>query len=361
MRILLVAPEFPPQLGGMETYAYELARALSASHKVAVLCREGSDPVPNAEVFPEFTDTESILPVVERFKPDVVHLLNAGLSPVIPSLQKRSIPCIVTVHGKDYFQPWLATREEVKAALPIARGVIAVSELVRERLLKEGLEKARISVVGHGVDTALFTPWKRLTASGSTLITVARITQKKNIGAVIRTVSHLANDFHFPRIRYRIIGPAADKSYSERLSGLVAQHSLQDKVRFLGPVPHQRLPRHYGHADLFVMLSTEPSHGDIESFGISCLEAMASGLPVVVSQESGMADFIGKAGLVIPADNPERIAAELAALLKDRERRVKMGEEARRIAEQHTWERCASLTISVYEKVLAVGKRKHYK
>lgn len=353
MRILLVAPEFPPQLGGMETYAYELAHALSASHDVCVLCRQGSEKVPGTETLPAFTGDDpciEVLEAVERFRPDVVHLLNAGLSPAIPKLGERNVPAIVTVHGKDYFQPWLASRSEVKAALPLAGGVIAVSQLVKSRLLMGGIEEGTIAVVGHGVDTALFVPWKKLTASGPTLITVARIIPKKNIEAVIRAVSRLLTEFH--RIEYLVIGPVVNKPCVDKLKRLVSGHSPLERVRFLGPVPHQRLPRHYGQADLFVMLSTEPTSGDIESFGISCLEAMASGLPVVVSQESGMAEFIGKAGLAVPADDTERIAAELAALLKDKERRARMGKEARRIAERHTWERCASNTIRVYRKVL---------
>lgn len=355
MRILLVAPEFPPQLGGMETYAYELACALSALHDVAVLCRDGSDTVPHVEIFPEFADAESILTIVERFRPDVVHLLNAGLSPAIPKLGERNVPVVVTVHGKDYFQPWLASREEVKAALPLAGGVIAVSDFLKKKLVEDGRHSDEVSVILHGVDTQRFRPWRKLIAGGLTILTVTRLVPRKNIEAVLDAMGLLVEEFR--NLTYQIVGPAADKDYAARLIQMVERRGLRKHVRFLGEVPERQLPHCYALADLFILLSKEPTFGDMESFGISCLEAFASGIPVVVSHETGIADIIGTAGVALPTGDSRALVESLKELLRNKERRARMGKEARRIAERHTWARCASHTVRVYKKTAVRSRR----
>ena len=139
MRILLVAPEFPPQIGGMETYAFELTRQLAKEQEVAILSRPDATRVPGAQMLQYYENEYSVPVAVSDFKPECIHLLNSGLAPIIPTLRKKGFTTIVTVHGKDALQPWLCRLTELKKGLLEADGIIAVSPMVQKRLAKMNL------------------------------------------------------------------------------------------------------------------------------------------------------------------------------------------------------------------------------
>ena len=122
---------------------------------------------------------------------------------------------------------------------------------------------------------------------------------------------------------------------------------IEDRVIFTGPTREGW--RYYAASDVFLLPSL------YEPFGLSILEAMASGLPVLVSRDSGAADLIhdGVDGLLIndPTDVAE-LSAKLGALLKDADLRTRLGRQARRTALQYPWARVARETEEVYERVL---------
>ena len=106
---------------------------------------------------------------------------------------------------------------------------------------------------------------------------------------------------------------------------------------------------YYATSDIYLLPSL------YEPFGLSILEAMASGLPVLVSRDCGAAELIhdGDDGLLIqePRDATE-ISVKLGALLKDADLRTRLGRQARRTALKYPWDRVARETEEVYEKVL---------
>ena len=128
---------------------------------------------------------------------------------------------------------------------------------------------------------------------------------------------------------------------------LAKRCGIENRVIFTGPTREGW--RYYAASDVYVLPSL------YEPFGLSILEAMASGLPVLVSQDSGAAELIhdGVDGLLIqePRDVPA-ISAKLGALLKDADLRTRLGRQARRTALQYPWDRVARETEEVYEKVL---------
>ncbi len=107
--------------------------------------------------------------------------------------------------------------------------------------------------------------------------------------------------------------------------------------------------RYYAASDVYLLPSL------YEPFGLSILEAMASGLPVLVSRDSGAAELIndGVDGLLIqePRDVTE-LSTKLGALLKDADLRTRLGRQARRTALRYPWDRVAGETEEVYERVL---------
>ena len=128
----------------------------------------------------------------------------------------------------------------------------------------------------------------------------------------------------------------------------LAKHcKIERRVIFTGPT--REAWKYYAASDVYLLPSL------YEPFGLSILEAMASGLPVLASRDCGAADLIrdGVDGLLInhPTDVAE-ISAKLGALLRDGELIARLGRQARCTARQYTWDRVARETVEVYRKVL---------
>ena len=128
---------------------------------------------------------------------------------------------------------------------------------------------------------------------------------------------------------------------------LASDMGVRDRVIFVGRT--REAWKYYAASDLFLL----PTH--YEAFGLAILEAMATGLPILVSCRTGAAELIhdGIDGLLIqnPRDVPA-ISATLGALLKDADLRTRLGRQARLTALHHTWDRVARETEEVYERVL---------
>jgi glycosyltransferase involved in cell wall biosynthesis len=133
------------------------------------------------------------------------------------------------------------------------------------------------------------------------------------------------------------------------LQALVAKHGLDEKVHFIGGIPHKDLVATYHAADVVVNPSLS------ESFGISVVEGMACGIPVVGTRIGGMCETIldGTTGLLVEADSPGDLAQALITVLTDPSRARNMGLEGRkRATDQFSWTARAGRLMEVYRKVL---------
>ena len=137
-----------------------------------------------------------------------------------------------------------------------------------------------------------------------------------------------------------IVGPGDQAYYSALASGL----GLSGRVIFSGP--QKESWRYYAASDIFILPTL------YEAFGLSILEAMAFGLPVVVSGAAGAAELIkdGVNGLLLddPTDVSE-MAAKLEPLLADASLRRRLGEEAQATAFQYSWSLAARRTVDIYK------------
>ncbi len=132
-----------------------------------------------------------------------------------------------------------------------------------------------------------------------------------------------------------------------RLEWLAAAAGIAERVRFLGAVPHEMLPRYYALADVCVV----PSR--VETFGLVALEAQAQGTPVVAARVGGLPEVVadGETGLLIDGHDPVDYCAAISTLLRDGETRRRMGEAARRRAATFSWERMVDRMLTIYGRV----------
>jgi glycosyltransferase involved in cell wall biosynthesis len=147
---------------------------------------------------------------------------------------------------------------------------------------------------------------------------------------------------------------AAGEGWTLAIAGRIRPHyappwlgALPAGARFLGPLADDELRALYA-ASAIAMSASE-----YEGFGLTVLEAMASGCAVVAVDNTSIPEVVGDAGVLVAASDAALLADALATLLRDPERRAALGAAARRRAAGFTWEETARRTRTVYEEVAA--------
>jgi len=175
---------------------------------------------------------------------------------------------------------------------------------------------------------------------------VGNIEPKKNVEVLIRALHTI--QARGERVPHLVL--AGDLSWgTQSVIQQFLASGLQSRVTFLGAVPDADLPAIYRGASLFCFPSLT------EGFGLPPLEAMAAGVPVIISDAEALVDISGKAATIVPATDAEGWAAAIQTLLADtdlRRNRIAMG---RSRAAEYTWQRCAIQTVAVYREIVAEG------
>jgi glycosyltransferase involved in cell wall biosynthesis len=205
-----------------------------------------------------------------------------------------------------------------------------------------------VEVVPNAVDTKRFLG-EPIAHQGTRLITTSRLVRKNGIDLVIKALAHLPKD-----VRFKILGIGTDY---DALKVLAVSLRVSDRVEFAGHVDHAQLPAALHGADIFV----RPSRS--EGMGNSFIEAFAAGIPVIATQEGGIADFLFDAkrnpgkeptGWAVDTESPEQIAEAVQSILANPEETKKVVEHARRLAiEKYDWNLIArDMRQKVFAKVL---------
>lgn len=145
----------------------------------------------------------------------------------------------------------------------------------------------------------------------------------------------------------RFYQPDGSSDYPEQLDEMVRMAGLEDRVTFHSFLPHREIISYYQRADLVVNPSLS------ETFGISIVEAMACGVPVVGTRVGGMLDtIVGDVGRAVPAEDPARLAEAMCEILEDHALGRQMGICGReRAVKQFTWSARATRLLDIYRRV----------
>ena len=352
-RHLLVTNDFPPKVGGIQSYLWELWRRLPADDiAVHTTPHAGALAFDADQAFVVTRSREPVLlptPTVVRRVRNLAERQGAELvvwDPALPvghAARRVGRPYAVVLHGSEVTVP---------GRLPMARSILARVLRGASLVICAGnypaAEAERAAgctlptvVVPPGVDTDRFRPLDEaerasvrrelgLPVDAPLVVSVSRLVPRKGMDTLIRSAARLGRTE--PDLVVAIAGSGRDR---RRLEGLVA--STGAPVRLLGRVPEELLPGLYGAGDVFAMLCRSRWGGlEQEGFGIVFLEAAAAGVPQVAGESGGAAEAVAheRTGLVMGRPNAvEQVARTLSDLLGDRERRAEMGREARRRAE----------------------------
>jgi glycosyltransferase involved in cell wall biosynthesis len=173
------------------------------------------------------------------------------------------------------------------------------------------------------------------------IISVGRLQKMKNYQVAINACA-LLKDLNF---EYHILGDGVEKP---ALRKLIEEKGLANKVKLLGF--QSSVAKHLSQSNIFLLTS------QWEGFGLVVVEAMASGLPVVVSDVPGVREIVGqdqKSGFLVDPNDPARIAEKLRSLILSHKLRTDMGEYNRLCAKRYSIERTVQGYFNLYQKVLS--------
>lgn len=274
--------------------------------------------------------------ILKRLDPDVIHSHYATQYGFCAALS--GLPYILTLWGSDIFldpkkNPLFGYM--VKKAVRKADVITCDGMNYLPAILDLGGEEKKIHIIHHGVDTALFNPAKRNRnlfeglfpdQNNPIIIDIRGFRSVYNAETLIRAVPSVLKDI--PDAKFILAGEGEEKTQSQDLA---ASLGVSDAVIFVGWIPHDDLPGFISSADVYV--STSLSDGGAV---VSTLEALASGLPVVVTDSGDHALWVQNDvnGFIIPKKDSEMLAKKIVYLLQNDDTKIRFGAASRRIAEE---------------------------
>ena len=354
MRHLLVTNDYPPKVGGIQSYLWEIYRRLPQD-KVVVY----TTPHPDSESFDQ-KQTHKIIRSKQRVLLPTRQVANQIRSlaevenidfimydPAVPIGilgPKIGIPYGVILHGAEVTIPGRVpiARSLIANVLQHAKLVVTAGDYSTKEAIRAAKQNLPVCVIPPGVDVDRFKPLNEQARSSvrerfnfkdddEVILTLSRLVPRKGIDVLISATSELMKTR--PRVHLLIAGTGRDL---RRLKALA--HSTNAPVTFLGFVPDDEVSELYGMADVFGMICRVRWGGlEQEGFGIVFLEAAACGVPQIAGRSGGADEAVleGETGFVV--DNPtdsNAVKQALEKLLTDSEARQEMGRNSRARAEK---------------------------
>ena len=370
-RIAVVVPKYG-LVGGGEKFVYEATERIAADrrweiHVFSNRWRKGSDLIHFHHVpmirFPRFLRPLSFALFaqrkINRVGVDLIHTHERILRAQIYSV--HGIPhsiWVKQIRRKSYpslFDFTLARIEKKLIEDPKCKYLLAVSSLTEEKLKMAFTNAAdRIRVITPGIDIRPFELEKKQHCRDAlrrkygwgendiVLLFVGMNFEVKGLEATMKAMGHAVKNSAGRPLRLLVVG----KGNSRKFSQIAESLGIAKQVAFAGVI-ESNIEKVYLACDVFILLS------QFDTFGLVVLEAMAAGLPVIISKTVGAMDVVrnGANGFVVDADDIEEVADKIVDV-SDEETRIRMGKEAIKTSRSHSWEAMANKVISIYETEL---------
>lgn len=259
---------------------------------------------------------------VRRHRPDVLHLHWLLPQGVAALLAGRRVPWLVTTLGGDvYALSDPVSRRLKRAVLRRAAAVTAMNADMSARLVALGAPAAATHVLPMGADVeAVRAGGDGVGRVPGRILVVGRLVEKKGLAVLLDALRRV----DVPGWSLEVVGDGPLRDGLERAAAGLP-------VTFRGALPRRELAAAYARSEIVVVPSVQAASGDQDGLPVALLEAMAAGCAVVGSRIAGIdaAVLDGDSGLLVPPGDPAALAATLAELLADPDRRAKLGAAAR--------------------------------
>lgn len=380
IRLLMLSSCFHPAIGGAERQGLALASCLRARHfPVAILTLHdrrrkqkcGFLPVPLIGI--EFPKIKIIGPIIAYCKGIVALFRLSRKRPVVAQVQALDqftlalglaamvlkIPLLVRISGAyemnlGYLTPQWGVRPLLaKVLLRRVDHVLALNPEIEQRLLDLGVQKKGILRLPNAVPDCYYEierapPLQRLRLSSPSVLLVGRLAQFKGGENMLRawksvTTTHPAAMLHF----------AGDGPLRGELEAMAVRLGIAERVKFWGAI--HDIPRFYEEADIFILPSQE------EGMSNSLLEAMAAGLPCVVSDLPSTRWIIdnGRSGMLVPPLDEAALASTIGRLLNNADERFALGLAARERVAPWAFSRLTKEYTDLYYQMRTGAGEKH--
>ena len=388
MKHLFITQDYAPDLGGMARRHVELCRHFASGDTtiaVSTVAAEGAAEFDSRERYPIYRQSfpfsrakvftnqlrwgRWLGSASGRF--DVFHCGNirpVGYAILMARIKRRT-PYVLYVNGGDLLRELAEDRSSVRRRFTgrrifgAAAGIVATSSWVAD-LARQVMSQLRIDspppigAFDLGTDPNVFSPTRnvgRLRAKWNVgtaplVLTVARLVPHKGQDVVLQAVASLKDEF--PALRYVIAGTGPDEA---RLRQLAERLTIADRAIFAGALSDDDVAEAYATATIYAGLSRVEEGIHAEGFGISFLEAAASGLPSIAGDSGGVRSAVrdGITGIVVPPTDVRAVAEALRWLLRDEQLRATMGGAGRSLVESYfNWERVARDTRDFTDDVV---------
>lgn len=394
-RIVIVTETFHPEVGGGETQARTMADAFIArGHEVVIVTRRSRPELPRRQsmghldvirVGPQGPGRwkkwgllANAFPAIRSAARDADVVLVSGFRilglPAVLASRLRGVPCLLKGDSRgemsgDFFRAGVATIGLAPRSLPVrafvalrnvvlrrATRFVALSSEMRSEFIASRVPAERVVVIPNGVDVERFRPagdderralrHKLDWPDDFVAVYTGRLVTYKGLPLLLRTWASMQHDGEKATLVLVGTGGGDMHACEDQLRAFVREHRLEEQVRFAGSVPD--VSDYLRAADLFVFPTLE------EAFGLSLVEAMACGLPVVSTSVGGIRDFLadGVNGLEVPPDDGDALRRALHRIMTNATERERLGRGAHdTAASRFSQDVVADAWISLFDSV----------
>ncbi|MEP7044249.1 MAG: glycosyltransferase family 4 protein [Dokdonella sp.] len=364
-RILLLTRNFPPAVGGIQRYLHEIVGQLVGEFDVAVVGPNGCAAYAGGAVDVRESSLQPVplflaasllkgLALARRFKPDLVIAGSGLMAPLALAIGRATGARVaVFVYGLDIVVDSVLYQRLWLPAIRACDVVIPISQRTRALALQKRVEASRLGSIIHPgtdavvADAAAGAAFRAAHAIGDRrlLLSVGRLVPRKGLLEFVdRSLPAIVAVE--PNVLLVVIGGEADDSLAGGAGGVGARAmqiaeraGIARHLRLLGQVSDDVLAGAWNAADVHVFPIRELP-GDVEGFGIVCIEAAAHGVPTVAFASGGVVDAVapGRSGTLVKADDYVALSAAVIDALRGSSTEPAAKARARSFAAEFSWD-----------------------
>jgi glycosyltransferase involved in cell wall biosynthesis len=285
--------------------------------------------------------------ILKEFKPDILHAHYASSYGLVGALTKFT-PYVISVWGSDIFEfprKNVINKLLLNFSLSKANFVCSTSVFMANETKKYTTKQ--IEITPFGVNTDIFKVMSLPKSNDVTVFGVVKsLSDRYGFSDLFKSFSILSRKYE--NIELVVVG---DGECREKYENQIQNLGIQDKVRMVGRVQNEDVPKYLNEMDIFVLPSIE------DSFGVAAVEAMACGTPVIVSDAGGLQEVVieGETGYIVPMRNPEKLAVAMEKLLLDKNLQSKFSTNGvKHVIENYDWKENANRMLEFYKKHLNI-------